>query len=194
MALTIVTPATVLPVTLAEAKAQCRIADADNSRDALLTQAIWDATASIETLTGGKMSATTLQLSLDEFPANGGAIDLGVYPVRSVTLLEYDDPDGVEIALNSGVTVDYWSALGGIYPRVIPSTYWPATQAGKPDSVRILMAAGYVGSPPRDLCRAILMRVAEYFENTSESIVGTIVSQTETTVQVLTEAWQRRFL
>ncbi len=183
-----------MPVSLAEAKLQCRIAEADASRDDLLTQAIWDAAASIETLTGSRLSACTVQLVLDRFPDCSKPIDLGIYPVRTVTFVEYDDENGTEFTLNSGTDVDYWEDLSGLYPRISPTNGWPATQYGKPGSVRIVLAVGYSSSPPRDLCRAVLIRVAEYFENTGESITGTINVRTETTVKALTDSWRRRVL
>lgn len=191
MPLVTVTPASTLPVTLTEAKNQCRVTGTDH--DTVLTQHIWDAVANIERLTGCKLSPCTVRLDLDGFgDCMTDPVDLGVYPVRSITSVKHDDEDGTEQTLNDGSPLDYWSQLEGMYPKIVPTTYWPQTQDGKPASVRVVMSAGFsVGlSPdsrpiPRDLCRAVLARVEEYWDSTVDH--GDMIN-------ALIDPWRRRFL
>ena len=181
------------PVTLAEAKEQCRIVASDSTHDPLLARLINDATRSIETLTGARLDSQTVRLDLDGFPS--GKVDLGVYPVNSITSVKYDDGDNVEQTLVLGT--DYWESLGGMYPFICPVDYWPATMYGKPACVRITLSAGYfAGSPvtaacPDDLRHAVLMRVKEYFDNSGESVTGSEVFSTVSSVKALTDMYRR---
>lgn len=199
MALVTTTAATDTPVTLAEAKAQCRILSSDTTHDTLLARLIVEAQRSIETYTGARLATETVQLSCDGFPAGYGIaakLDLGLYPVASITSVKYDDSDGDEQTLV--LDTDYYENLGGMYPYISPVTYWPATKAYKPACVRVVMVAGYAmsGSPevstcPEDLKHAVLMRVKEYFDNSGESVTGQSVEATVNTVKALTDMHRR---
>jgi len=102
MALVITAAATDTPVSVDEAKEQCRIVDSDTTHDVLLTRLVKEATASIEIVTGAKLAPQTVRLELDTFPSGTGldaGIDLGLYPATSITSIKYDDADGVEQTL-----------------------------------------------------------------------------------------------
>lgn len=193
MALVQVTRPTDTPVSLDEAKEQCRIVSSDTGHDTLLLRLIDEATRSIETLTGVRLASQSVKLTLDGFPE--GDIDLGVYPVNSITSVKYDDGDNVETTMVLGT--DYWESLSGMYPKLCPVTSWPATKYGKPESVRIVMDVGYyTGSPvtsaaPDDLRHAVLMRVKEYFDNSGESVTGQSVESTVSSVKALTDMYRR---
>lgn len=193
MALVNLTAPTSTPVSLAEAKYQCRIVSSDTTHDILLTRLISEATGSIETLTGARLASQSVVLNLNGFPT--GAIDLGVYPVNSITSVKYDDGDNTEQTMVLGT--DYWESLGGMYPLICPVDAWPATKYGKPDTVRITMSVGYfdgspvTSAPPDDLKHAVLMRVKEYFDNAGESVTGQSVESTVSTVKALTDMHRR---
>lgn len=193
MALVQVTSPTDTPVSLDEAKEQCRIVSSDTGHDTLLLRLIDEATRSIETLTGVRLASQSVKLTLDGFPE--GDIDLGVYPVNSITSVKYDDGDNVETTMVLGT--DYWQSLSGMYPKLCPVSTWPATKYGKPESVRIVMSVGYyIGSPvtsaaPDDLRHAVLMRVKEYFDNSGESVTGQSVESTVSSVKALTDMYRR---
>jgi uncharacterized phiE125 gp8 family phage protein len=181
------------PVTLSEAKEQCRIISTDTNHDAKLLRHISEATQSIETFTGAKLASQSVRLDLDGFPS--GKIDLGVYPVNSITSIVYDDGDNTETAMVLGT--DYWESLGGMYPYLIGIDGWPAAKSGKPASVRITMSVGYydgspvTSAPPEDLKHAVLIRVKEYFDNAAESVTGQTVAPTVSTVKALTDMHRR---
>ena len=196
MALVNLTAPTSTPVSLAEAKEQCRIVSSDTTHDSLLLRLIGEATRSIETLTGTRLDSQSVQLNLNGFPDGVySCIDLGVYPINSITSIKYDDINNAEQTLV--LNTDYWESLGGMYPYVQAVSSWPDTKYAKPDSVRIVMDVGYyTGSPltsaaPDDLRHAVLIRVKEYFDNTGESVTGQSVEQTVTSVKSLTDMYRR---
>jgi uncharacterized phiE125 gp8 family phage protein len=192
MALVTTVKPTDLPVTLAEAKEQCRILPSDTSHDVKLLRHIEEATQSVETLTGARLRTQTVRLDLDGFPIGYyTAVDLGVYPVTAITAVAYDDADNSAQSLT--VTTDYWQNLSGMYPYIQAVSYWPATYYAKPASVRITMTAGYAtpDDVPSDLKHAVLMRVKEYFDNAGESITGQSVDSTVSTVKALTDMYRR---
>lgn len=178
MALVITTAATSPPVSLSEAKEQCRIVTSDVTHDSLLTRLINDATAKIERITLCKMAQQTVRLELDSFPTGVGldaCIDLTTYPVNSITSIVYDDVDNVEQTLVEGT--DYYVSLSGMYPTVSPVTYWPSTKTDKPAAVRITMSVGFDGSPnttaaPEDLRHAILLHVKHSFDHGGKIAMG----------------------
>lgn len=193
MALVQLTRPTDTPVSLDEAKEQCRIVSTDTSHDTLLLRLIDEATRSIETLTGVRLASQSVKLTLDGFQSE--RIELGVYPVNSITSVKYDDADNVETTMVLGT--DYWQSLSGMYPSICPVSTWPPTMYGKPESVRIVMSVGYfIGSPvvsaaPDDLRHAVLMRVKEYFDNSGESVTGQSVESTVSSVKALTDMYRR---
>ena len=187
MALVTVTPPTSTPVSLSEAKEQCRVTESNH--DGLITRLIKAAEYSIESYTGARLSEQTVQLELDGFPS--GCIDLGVYPVTAITSVLYDDTDDVETAMV--LDTDYWKNLGGMYPALTAVESWPATKYGKPASVRILMTVGYAASAdvPQDIRHAILLRVKEYFDNAGESVTGAEIYNTVSSVDSLAHMHRR---
>jgi uncharacterized phiE125 gp8 family phage protein len=193
MALVNLTRPTDTPVSLDEAKEQCRIVSSDTNHDSKLLRFIDDATQYIETLTGARLASQSVQLTLDGFPE--ADIDLGVYPVNSITSVKYDDGDNVETTMVLGT--DYWQALSGMYPKLCPVTSWPATKYGKPETVRIVMDVGYYsGSPvtaaaPNDLRHAVLIKVKSYFDISGEEVIGQSVEPVGNSVKSHTDMYRR---
>lgn len=181
MPLVTLTKPTDLAVSLEEAKEQCRVTG--TTHDSLIYRLVKEATASIETETGARLTSHTVRLDLDRFPS--GELSLGVYPVASVDTVAYDDTDNVAQTLT--LTTDYWESLGGMYPKLSPVVAWPATKPGKLAAVRITMTVGYsdLDDIPDDLKHAILIRTKEYFDNSGESDKGMEIYPTVTTVRAL---------
>jgi uncharacterized phiE125 gp8 family phage protein len=182
-----VTAPTDTPVSVAEAREQCALLD-DASHDDLLARLIAAATASVEIDTGARLMPQTLRIEYDGFPDD--ALDLGIYPIQSVTSVKYDDTSEAEQTL---ATSGYWEDLSGRYPRLVPNEIWPAVQALKPSSVRVVVVAGYAdaASVPGDLRHAILLRVSELFNNRDESVVGLSVAPTVNTIKALISPHRR---
>jgi uncharacterized phiE125 gp8 family phage protein len=178
----VVTPATAPPVSISEARTQCALLD-DTSHDPLLGRLIAAATASVEIDAGTRLMEQTLRLDFDGFPMF--AMDLGLYPVSAVTEVAYDDEN--EAAQTLTASTDYWADTAGMYPRLVPNTTWPATQALKPGTVRVTVTAGYSAASevPEDIRHAILLRVGDLFVNREEVITGLSVAPTTNTVRNL---------
>lgn len=167
MKLVTVTAPTEEPVSLDDAKAQVSIID-DTSHDARLLRLIKAARFQAESHTGMRALTQTVRLELDTFPE--GAIDLAVYPVASISSVQYDDTNNVQqtLVINTG----YYSDITGMTPRILPVDSWPETKSGKPGAVRIIMVVGYNSADlvPEDFSQAVLMRLAELFDQTTESV------------------------
>lgn len=169
-------------VTLDDARAQLSLLD-DTSHDARILRLIRAATRQAEAHTGMRALTQTVRLELDTFPLSrwsclddrtypderNGAIDLGVYPVASISSVAYDDRNGVAQTLVAGT--DFYADLGSMTPRILPVDSWPDTKSGKPGAVRITMVVGYTSPDlvPDDFAQAVLLRMSELFDNTAES-------------------------
>lgn len=188
MKLVTVTAPTEEPVSLDDAKAQVSIID-DTSHDARLLRLIKAARLQAEAHTGMRALTQTVRLELDTFPA--GAIDLAAYPVQSITSVVYDDADNVQQTLTANT--HFYSDITGMVPRLLPVDSWPDTKDGKPGAVRITMVVGYTSAElvPEDFSQAVLMRVAELFDQTMESVQGMMTAPASVGFELLLSPHRR---
>jgi uncharacterized phiE125 gp8 family phage protein len=173
VALKLVTAAETYPVTLTEAKAQCRV---DHSTDdALLTLFIKAATEYAESFLGRALIDQTWNLYLDSFPA--GEIEIPLPPLIEVVGVFYLDADDVEqeFAVASYV-VDSASEPARI--TLAASGAWPAISTNA-NAVRIEFRAGYLDSSsppvaavPFDIKAAILLHIGALYAHREEVVVG----------------------
>lgn len=169
MTFKVVTPVATEPVTLAEARLQCKVDSDDTSHDALITGLITAAREFAEHYTGRALASQTLEMALDCFPGVSewsigkctpdpmdDFIDLDMPPVATITSVKYTDTAGVEQTVSSG---DYALSLYGDSRRVAPTygKYWPTTR-DIPNAVRILYVTGYT-TAPKAVKAAILLHV-----------------------------------
>lgn len=101
---TLITPAEIEPVTLAQAKAQCNLEADFTDDDDLLNRLIAAVRAQGELLTGAAWVESTWEQPLDAFPLTTtenpyGGIELFKHPVQSIESVKYLDTDGVEQTL-----------------------------------------------------------------------------------------------
>lgn len=167
-----VTGPTAEPVSIAEAKEQCRLLPSDSNHDTKILRHIKEATSRVESLTGARLMQQTVRLRMDDFPTGYySTVDLRVYPVTAVTAVQYDNSTNVETSLTQDT--DYWAFLNGMDPFLRAVTYWPDTYWMKPGAVRITMTVGKSDSNDvhLDLRRAVLMLVKEMFDHPGESEV-----------------------
>jgi len=186
-ALSVITAPVEYPVSLEEAKGQCRITS--TAHDILIDRLVAAATSLVQTMTGTLLCQQTVRLDLDGFPC--GDIDLSLYPVQSITSIKYDDTSDDEQTLVANT--DYWVSLAGMYPKVTPVTVWPYAMLGKPASVRITMVVGYsdVNNIPEDLRHAILVKVKELYDHSGETILGINTNPSANTVPALVALHRR---
>jgi uncharacterized phiE125 gp8 family phage protein len=174
----VTTAVTVEPVTLAEARLQCKLtADDSTSEDTLITAWITAMREVAEHYTGRALAPQTLTMALDEFPEyENDVIALDMPPVASITSIKYTDTAGMEQTISASA---YSLSTYGDSRRVAPTygNYWPTTQ-DIPDAVRILYVTGY-GAPsagagfaacPKAAKQAILLMVAWLHANRGDSI------------------------
>lgn len=164
-----VTAPTLEPVTLQEAKDQCRI-DTDDY-DALLTRLITVARSKIEGRDGIGIlfSAQTWKLSLDRMPVE---IWIPIGPVLSIDSIVYVDEGGTSRTLASS-GYQWRKDLFGARIKPPYSGTFPTVRQ-QYDAVQVTFTAGFPGtedSPPtrenipEALRHAILMLVEHYFDH-----------------------------
>lgn len=195
MALKLITPPTIEPVTLDEVKEHCRIdsAEDDNFLNNLITVARQEA----EKITRRQLITATWELRLDHFPGGcfigswsgdysvnkklvpgrnqSDTIYLPMPPLQSVTPIapvviggvKYLDSAGVEKTLveNTDYMIDIYSEPGRITPCY--GMVWPVTYQ-IPNAVRIVYKAGYgdtAASVPESIRSWIKAVVGTLYEN-----------------------------
>lgn len=174
------------PVTLVEAKLQCRVTTPD--LDTLFINLIAEATGDAESETSRALYTQTLELQLDYWPndahlpaAERYAIVVPRPPVQSITSVKYINAAGTEITLVENT--DYIVQIADPRTRIAPKegTVWPATIA-RPGCIRVRYVAGYgtetANNPDFHALRGgIFMRIASKFRNPSDEISGATVSK-----------------
>lgn len=163
----VITPPTIEPVTVAEAKGQAVIShEAD---DALLGVLISAAREDGENRTLRSWAPKTLEVVLDSFPT--GKIELPFGPVSAVSSLKYIDEDGVEQTYS---TSSYDRNLDDLvaYVQPLDGEAWPATKA-VPAAVRVRYTTGWARAAfPPALKQWLLIRVASLYAQRESHIVG----------------------
>jgi len=141
MALTLITAPATEPVTLADAKAHCRVEHAID--DTLITALIVAARLAAEHDLHRPLITQTWEASFEDFPASGGGdgIPLGKYRPIAITHVKYLNLDGVDTTLDpSAYELESVSVPGYVYP--IYGTSWPDARQIY-NSVRVRFTAGY---------------------------------------------------
>lgn len=186
MGLTLVTPATDTPVTLAEAKAWCRV-DGTADDDAL-NMSLAAATGQVEDFTGKALAEQTWLLALDDF---SDVIELPRGPVLAVTSITYLDATGDEQLLDPSIyTLDLVSNPQRIVRNCGES--WPEV-SGAVNAVSIVFTAGYA-TLPAPIKMSILMLVAQWFDNRAGVQIGNIVNEIPFTVTRLLSPFRRMII
>lgn len=174
------------PVTLAEAKAQCRVLD--DYSDAELTAYIAAARRHVETYCGIKLVSQTVTVKGCRFAA---LESLPIAPVQSVSNLKYLDTAGTEQTLATSV---YEAALDGLAPfiRLKAGQAWPGFMA-VPDAIRLTLICGYgdAADVPADIKLAMRLLIADWFRVREDTNVGSIVNPMPNGVRALLENYRR---
>ena len=164
MSLSLITPPTVEPVSLAEVKLHLRV-DFDDD-DALIESLISAARVAAETLTGRQICTARWMRTLDGFPCS--SLRLHRCPVQSVVEISYQDQLGQWQTVDPSI---YVSDLTSEPARITPGfgNSWPITlpQIGV---VRVVFDAGY-GTPsdvPEGLKSWIKLRIGSLYAHREE--------------------------
>lgn len=160
-------------ITVEEAKAHCRIDD--DADDALVQSIISAAFAHIENRTGQTFNRVDNSVMvLDALPSGSDGIELQWTPVRSVTSVEYLDPQGAQQTIASD---SLFLDTRGVYPIVYPDAEadWPDSKSLR-GSVKVIVDTGH-SEVPYDVKAAALLIVGHLYENRESVVIGTISSE-----------------
>ena len=164
------------PVTLTEAKAQCRVELSFADDDALLTRAIQSAREEAEGMTGRVFITQTWTLKMDRFPASQ-EVRISKLPLISVTHIKYVDENG---DLQTLAAADYVVDKSGVVPRIYLAyeKSWPVTR-DEPNAIRIEFIAGYgaQAAVPGMFKSWMLLRIGERYAHREGVVVGAIPSR-----------------
>lgn len=174
MSLTLKTAPSQEPVSLAEAKEQCRVDG--TTEDALISRYVRLARTDVETLCLHKLITQVWDWRLDGFPG-GAVVELPLAPVQSVKIY-YTPEGGSETEYSSS----YYSLDGYSFParvRLQSTASWPGDVLVEVNGVRFEMTVG-MGDEPEDVDerarQAILLLAAFYYEHREPLVVGKNVS------------------
>ena len=157
-----VTGPTVEPVSVADAKKQLEIASSDSSHDDQITNAIVAAREQLEHDTQYVTTTQTFEVLLDRFPASDGMIRLPLFPIQSLTSIEYTNEDEAAATVSTTVA-DVDRAKRHI--RLKWDQEWPDCSEQR-DAVVVTVVAGYgsQAAVPKLVKQAILLQVTKWFE------------------------------
>ncbi len=165
--LTLVTAPTIEPITSAEARLQCGVADdAAGYHDPKLLSLVQAAREKVETDTGRAVMQQTWDYTFDLFPYGMRPLYIPKAPVSSITSVKYYDTLNVQQTLATSVYATYLDRE----PAEIRLKYqqqWPFIYY-QPGVITVRFVAGYGAAEtavPESLKAAMLLLVSDWFEN-----------------------------
>ena len=189
MALYLVTAPATPPISLAEAKAHCRVEVDDEN--ALLDGLIGAATEYVETFTHRGLVSATWDLKLDDFPTwADDAIWLPKPPTASVTSVTYTDANGTSQTWSSSYyTTDLPTgphARMGRIRTAYQQIYPVVRDVGNAVTVRFVAGYGTAADVPDSLKAAIKILVEHWYRAGRSAVnIGNLVTPIPLTVDAL---------
>lgn len=194
MATILITPPTIEPVSLEEAKDHLRVSDA--CEDGLIVGLIQAAREYVERFTSRQLITATWAQKLDAFPAcrlynhytkvpESDLIRLPKPPLQSVSSITYVDTAGVTQTLDPAkYIVDTTEEPARLAPAFGQS--WPSTRQ-QLNAVTITFIAGYGldSLVPSGIRTAMKLLMSNWFENREATISGTIIDEVPMGVSAL---------
>lgn len=162
------------PVTLAQAKQQCRV-DYDDE-DVLIASLIKSARELAEHRTGRALVTQTIEWVLPCL--SGEKIAFPVSPVQSIASITYLDSNGALQTLPASVYALDKTGQGKHYLRLKSGQSWPSVLS-QFDAVKITFVAGYGESDdvPAAVKQWILMAIAFWYKNKESATDGSVVAE-----------------
>jgi uncharacterized phiE125 gp8 family phage protein len=153
------------PISLSEAKSQCRIESSFTDDDTWLNTAIQVVREQAEGLTNRAIIDQTITMVADGFD---GGFEVPQPPLGSVTSITYYDEDN---ALQTLATSEY-QVNNYAEPAIISPAYeatWPATYS-RFDAVKVVFQSGYANAAavPTSLKQGMLMMLTDLYDNRSQ--------------------------
>ena len=182
----------VTPVSLAEAKAHCRVDHGDD--DALITALIASATGYLDGWSGILGRALVNQTWAQKFPTfpAGAVIGLVLTPVSSIASITYYDADNNPQTLDTSVYTLLEDELGPFVTLQVDEI-WPSTYA-REDAVTVTYVAGYgaAGSDvPAPIRQAMLLMIGHWHENREAVVTGQAPAELPMAVKYLLAPYRR---
>lgn len=168
------------PVTLAEAKAHCRVLSADD--DALIASMIVAAREWVESYTGHILVLRNVTQRLSSFDRPR----LFAWPIAddATVTVTYVDSDGATQPLTGARLIfgNGWAELATAFGSTWPTSYGPAT---------VTVEAGYATADdvPQSMKQAILLLVGHWFAN-RESVSDKPMTEVPLTVEALCQPYR----
>jgi uncharacterized phiE125 gp8 family phage protein len=177
MAETVLTaPPQVEPVSLAQARLQCRI-DADNTEfDELLQLYIASARGKAEHRTGRRLITQTREITLDAFPPSGQSIRLHADCVKAqrIESITYLDTAGVWQTLSAAsYALDPHTLPGYVFE--VEGASWPADVSDSANAVRVKVVCGYgdaASDVPAEIRHWMLLDIEAAYRNAGANSLG----------------------
>lgn len=173
MAYKITVPATVEPVSLAEARTHLRIipfgSPLEHPDDTFIQNCIVIAREFCEQYIERALAQQTIEMALDDFPVQSIALPLA--PTTSITSIKYFDIDDVEqTVLTSVYGLDDYSEPNWIILKA--NQQWPLSNKGA-NNVKVLMDVGYLpANVPAPIKAAMLLIIGNLYENRQQDVLG----------------------
>ena len=176
----IVVDATTEPMTLAEARLQCRVDPIDDldsdghgthPDDDLLEALISAARQYCENFLGISLSPKILEIALDEFPTtDDDSIQLPCGPVNAIVSVTVGDESDSLMDAEEYILDDF-----SVPNRLLPATVWPTVTASV-NTIRIIYSVGYDGPDssdgpaiPKTILQAMKLLVADWYKHREDT-------------------------
>jgi uncharacterized phiE125 gp8 family phage protein len=153
------------PITLEQARVQCRVEPSDTDFDDDLNQLIKAARSHVETYCGTRFASQTVEIKADGFV---DFVRLPEAPVISITSITYNDTDGSTQTLPTSV---YELRADGLETAIVLKTdqSWPSIQSGS--RITVTAVVGYTAAPD-SVVHAMLIFIAEHFDTKENAVAG----------------------
>jgi len=186
---TLVTGPEAEPITLAEAKAHCRVDHADDNDFLVLT--IQAARMWWEETYGRALLPQTWDYSMNTFPRSK-VIHLPWAPLRSVTSITYysEDLSTSTVFPSSSYQVDTGTTPGRVALK--ENELWPTDELRVSSGVVIRFVAGYNNAEavPGPIKSALKLLVAQMYAFREPQVTGTIVTSVAFAVEALSQPYK----
>lgn len=178
----VITPASVDPVWLSEAKAHLKIDGTEE--DDLIAKKIMAATAMCEKYAGLSFVTQTRRVTLDRFCSTDVILPYG--PVQSVTSFVYIDEDDAEQPIaGADYTLDLQSALSKV--RVLET--WPYTNTTLNNVVITYVAGTSPENVPYEAKEAVLRLTARLYEKRGDTNEGLMTDDITDLLDLIKVYW-----
>lgn len=164
---------TAWPVSLVEAKAQCRITS--SAEDDFLNALIYAATATVENDTRLRLITQTVDQAIDRFPAGGAPLPFYAAPLQSVSLITSYASDDTSSAFSSS---NYFLDTSRVPGRIClkQNCSWPDDQrSAVAGVVRAVVGFGAASSAvPTPLIHAVKLLISHWNEHREAAWAGDV--------------------